>query len=249
MKYYLLLLLPMLAFADPDPYCEGNPHHCTSDGTVLEQYQDQAQDQHQNQSQDQYQDQDQSQTQSQANSQTTSFEASPPTAYAYAAQCGTAGGVGTNKFSSSVSGESQYCKHLRVAAMYEGLFLEAKSRNDNYMAQLWYNGMSGELASAQSLINSTSWTGAAKEVSSDLLLPVGLCGGIAVAGAGVAGVVCAVGVAVKATIDTRNADKANKETKRALEVIDTNFTPKRKIVECTYVDGILSHNEYCVDQD
>ena len=115
---------------------------------------------------------------------TVDFQATASSAYAYAAQCGTGGGMSTRNFGISQSGESQYCKHLRISAFYEGLYTESKSRADNIMAQVWYNAMVRELTTAQSLIDSTSFTGSMKETASDLLMPTLLCGGLAAVTAG-----------------------------------------------------------------
>ena len=179
------------------------------------------------------------------NNSEVNFQDSASTAYAYAAQCGTSGGASTREFSLSQSGESQYCKHLRIAAFYEGLYLEAKGRLDNVMAQVWYNSMVGEINTAQSLIDSTSFTGSMKETAGDLLMPTLLCGGLAVVTAGVYGAVCATGLVIKAKHDQDKLKDRYDTAIQGLEVRDTNHVEQNKPV-CAYVDGRLSQEGSCL---
>jgi len=179
------------------------------------------------------------------NNSSVSVEDSASTAYAYAAQCGTAGGFSGKDFSLSQSGESQYCKHLRIAAFYEGLYLEAKGRLDNTMAQVWYNSMVGEINTAQTLIDSTSFTGSMKETAGDLIMPTLLCGGLAAITAGGYGIVCVAGLAAKAKHDTDKVKDRYDTAIEGLEIRDTNHVEQNKPV-CAYVDGVLSQRGSCL---
>jgi hypothetical protein len=165
------------------------------------------------------------------------FTSPPSAAFAYAAQCGTAGGFSTSDFGASASGESQHCKHLRLAAFYEGLYVEAKGRNDNPMAQVWYNQMSGELAVAQELVYSTSLTGAVKETAGDLIIPVALCGGVGVAMTPAAGYFCAVALGIKGVKDTEEATERRAKVVGGLEDRSTNFVEEKPT--CAYVNEQL----------
>lgn len=180
--------------------------------------------------------------------QTTSsvnFQDSASAAFAYAAQCGTAGGFSTRDFGASASGESQYCKHLRLAAFYEGLYVEAKGRSDNEMAQVWFNQLSGELAVAQELVYSTGLTGAVKETAGDLIIPVALCGGMGVFMTPAAGYFCAVALGVKGVKDHDAAKERRAEVVGGLEDRGTDFTASTKPPTCAYVNDEL--HQYCAD--
>ena len=171
------------------------------------------------------------------------FENNASSAYAYAAQCGTAGGASGKEFSASVSGESQYCKHLRLSAFYESLYREALSRKDNTMAQLWFNEMVVQIRTADSLVDATSFTGAAKETAADLFMPALVCGGVSVIATPAGGYACAVGIAAKAAHDVDEAKKRETRTRSSLEVRDTQFTAPCKKGTCAYVDGVLHYYE------
>ena len=100
------------------------------------------------------------------------------------------------------------------------------------MAQVWYNAMVGELSTAQSLIDETSFTGSMKETAGDLLLPTVLCGGLAAVSGGVFGVICAGGLSLKAVKDQ---DKRNARYARVVagqEDRNTQFT-NSKPAECS----------------
>lgn len=170
------------------------------------------------------------------------FQSPPSAAFAYAAQCGTAGGFSTSDFGASASGESQYCKHLRLAAFYEGLYVEAKDRKDNSMAQVWFNQMSGELAVAQELVYSTGLTGAVKETAGDLIIPVALCGGMGAFLTPAAGYFCAVALGVKGVKDNDSAKERRTKVVEGLEIRETDFVGEPV---CAYVDGELHQYTAC----